>query len=159
MIPGNTQPGWWHPTARSFLIEFFHPRRHTASVSRRAILALIIVGLLAAAGVAYGVVATGKPGALDGFAQCLTAKKVVFYGAFWCSHCQNQKRLFGKSARYLSYVECSTPDGRGQLPACTDKKIDGYPTWEFADGSRQGGEVPLSTLAEKSGCTLPSGAR
>jgi thiol-disulfide isomerase/thioredoxin len=95
------------------------------------------------------------PGKLDGFAQCLKDKGAIFYGAFWCPHCQNQKKMFGRSARLLQYVECSTPNGQGQLSVCTDKKIEGYPTWEFVDGSREGGEVPLSKLAEKTSCALP----
>ena len=95
------------------------------------------------------------PGKYDTFAQCLGEKGAVFYGAFWCPHCQNQKKLFGNSAKKLPYVECSTPNGKGQLQVCTDKKIEGYPTWEFADGSREGGEVPLAKLAEKTSCTLP----
>jgi hypothetical protein len=114
-----------------------------------------IAALAVAAGIAYAVTSSREPGQLDGFAMCLKDKAVTFYGAFWCSHCQNQKRLFGKSAKLLPYVECSTPDGRGQLSACTEKKIEGYPTWEFADGSRESGEVTLERLAEKSGCTLP----
>ena len=96
------------------------------------------------------------PAPLDAFAQCLGEKGATFYGAFWCPHCQSQKKLFGRSARLLPYVECSTPDGRGQLPICTEKKIEGYPTWEFADGTRQSGEVPIATLAEKTGCPLPN---
>ena len=40
----------------------------------------------------------------DGVAQCLTEKGVKFYGAFWCPHCQNQKKMFGRSARLLPYV-------------------------------------------------------
>ena len=95
------------------------------------------------------------PGKLDGFAQCLKDKGAIFYGAFWCPHCQNQKKMFGRSAKLLPYVECSTPNGQGQLPVCNDKKIEGSPTWEFSDGSREGGEVPLSALATKTGCTLP----
>jgi len=95
------------------------------------------------------------PGQLDGFAQCLTDKGAVFYGAFWCRHCQSQKKQFGRSARLLPYVECSKPDGQGQLQVCIDKQIKGYPTWEFADGSRLDGEVPLQKLAEKTQCTLP----
>jgi len=35
--------------------------------------------------------------------------------------------------------------------------IEGYPTWEFPDGSRQSGEVPFSQLSERSGCPLPAG--
>src|SRR5262245_50308877 len=75
------------------------------------------------------------PGTYDAFAQCLKDKGAVFYGAFWCPHCQAQKKLFGSSASLLPYVECSTLDGNAQTAVCTDKKIASYPTWEFADGS------------------------
>lgn len=95
------------------------------------------------------------PGKLDSFAQCLKDKGAVFYGAFWCPHCQNQKAMFGKSVTLLPYVECSTPDGKSQFPICKEKNIEGYPTWIFADGSRLTGEVALETLAEKTGCALP----
>jgi len=88
-------------------------------------------------------------------AQCLKDKGAVFYGAFWCSHCQAQKKLFGLSAKLLPYVECSTVDGRNQIQICKDKNIDGYPTWEFADGSRLNGEISLNQLAEKTSCILP----
>lgn len=97
----------------------------------------------------------GRPGVLDAFAQCLGEKGATFYGAFWCPHCQVQKKMFGKSAKLLPYVECSTTDGKGQLEICTEKKVEGYPTWEFADGSRLTGEVPLATLAEKTSCVIP----
>lgn len=96
-----------------------------------------------------------QPGALDLFAQCLKEKGATFYGAFWCPHCQNQKAMFGKSAKLLPYVECSTPDGKDQLQICQDKNIEGYPTWEFFDGSKESGEVSLSRLSEKTGCPLP----
>jgi len=92
---------------------------------------------------------------LDTFATCLKDKGIKFYGAFWCPHCQNQKKLFGSAASNLPYVECSTPDGKAQNQTCKDKNIQGYPTWEFADGSRESGEVTLEKLAEKSQCTLP----
>ena len=62
------------------------------------------------------------PGEFDEFAQCLKNKGATFYGAFWCSHCQSQKELFGRSAKLLPYVECSNPNGQGQLQVCTDKK-------------------------------------
>jgi thiol-disulfide isomerase/thioredoxin len=95
-----------------------------------------------------------QPGKYDSFAKCLGDRGAKFYGAFWCPHCQNQKAMFGKSAKFLPYVECSTPDGRGQLALCRDKKIEGYPTWEFEDGSRLSGEIPMSVLAEKTGCKI-----
>lgn len=94
------------------------------------------------------------PGKLDVFAQCLEEKGAVFYGAFWCPHCQTQKAMFGKSQKYLPYVECSNASGRGQVSYCNEREITGYPTWEFADGSREFGELSLETLAEKTGCEL-----
>ena len=93
-------------------------------------------------------------GKYDDFAICLKEKGAVFYGAFWCSHCNNQKILFGSSKDLMPYVECSTPDMQ-QNEICKDKKIEGYPTWEFADGSRLTGEVPFETLAQKTSCVLP----
>lgn len=120
--------------------------------SKKTVWVLIGAGALIGALIILG--RTG-PGRLDGFAQCLKDSGAKFYGAFWCPHCQNQKTMFGKSAKLLPYIECSTPDGRGQLQICKDEKVEGYPTWEFADGSRQSGEVPLSILAEKTGCALP----
>lgn len=92
---------------------------------------------------------------LDEFATCLKDKGAVFYGAFWCPHCQNQKKMFGSSEKNLAYVECSTPDGQAQLQICQDKHIESYPTWEFPDGSRETGEVALEKLSEKTGCQLP----
>lgn len=101
------------------------------------------------------------PGEYDDFAQCLTDKGVKFYGAFWCPHCQEQKKLFGKSVNKLPYVECSQPDGNGQLPICTEKEIKGYPTWILPTGERlvpgENGfsvEKSLEILSEKAQCPL-----
>ncbi len=113
---------------------------------------LIVVALLAIIGFWWW---QNQPGQLDEFAKCLKDKGVKFYGAFWCSHCQNQKKLFGKSQKYLPYVECSTPDSRGQLQVCKDASIQVYPTWHFADNSAKEGELTLQQLSEKSGCQLP----
>lgn len=114
-----------------------------------------VVGLAVITGVYFSIKANTGTGKLDTFAQCLKDKGAVFYGAFWCPHCQNQKAMFGKSAKLLPYVECSTPDGKSQLAICQEKKIEGYPTWEFTDRSRESGEVSLEKLAEKTGCQLP----
>jgi len=94
-------------------------------------------------------------GKYDAFATCLKDKGAIFYGAYWCPHCNNQKEMFGTSKTLLPYVECSTPDGKDQTQICKDKQITGYPTWIFADGSKLSGEVPLATLAQKTSCTLP----
>lgn len=85
-------------------------------------------------------------------ADCLKNNGAVFYGAFWCSHCQAQKTLFGAAAPALPYVECSTTDKSEQAQICKDKGITGYPTWIFADGSQLAGELSFATLAEKTNC-------
>ena len=120
----------------------------------------LILGLVVAlvvGGIGFLVYQSNQPGPLDGFAQCLSDKGAVFYGAFWCPHCQNQKKLFGNSARLLPYTECSTADGQGQLQVCKDKEITGYPTWVFADGSRKNGEVSLADLSAATSCPLHTG--
>lgn len=95
-----------------------------------------------------------QPGELDGFAQCINESGAKFYGAFWCPHCNDQKALFGNSAKLLPYVECSTPDRQNQTQECIDAGIQSYPTWEFSDGSRESGVVSLDQLSEITGCQL-----
>ncbi len=115
---------------------------------------IIIVVAVILAGLLLWVNQPWQTGQFDEFAKCLGEKGTVFYGAFWCPHCQNQKKMFGKSAKYLPYVECSTPDGSSQLADCKNKNIESYPTWEFTDGSRLTGQISLAQLSEKTGCQL-----
>lgn len=121
---------------------------------------LYIVGIVLVVIAAVYVLASNRPGSsgrtdLGEFASCLKDKGAVFYGAFWCSHCQDQKKAFGTAAELLPYVECSTADSKGQTAACVEKGIKNYPTWMFADGSREVGKVDLEVLAERTGCVLP----
>lgn len=114
-----------------------------------------LVALVVIAGlVGLLVMQAKKPGKYDTFAQCIADSGATFYGAFWCPHCQAQKAMFGKSAKLLPYVECSEPDGTGQLQVCIDKKIEGYPAWIFADGSRESGQQTLEELAAKTSCVI-----
>lgn len=95
------------------------------------------------------------PGRHDTLAKCLKDKGAILYGTFGCSHCQNQKALFGKSSQFLPYVECSTPDGNNVREECVRAGVKGYPTWQFPDGSRELGEMSLRRLSEKTSCPLP----
>lgn len=104
-----------------------------------------IVGLLAYQG--------SKPGKYDTFAQCIADSGATYYGAFWCPRCQEQKAMFGRSGNLLPYVECSQPD-RKQTQICIDNDITGYPTWIFADGTRQPGMLSLEQLAQATNCSL-----
>ena len=97
-----------------------------------------------------------RPGPYDDFAQCLTDNGVKMFGAYWCPHCQDQKKLFGRSFAKINYVECSLPNQGGQNQLCNDEGIESYPTWQFSDGTRQTGVVTLQQLSEKNGCELKS---
>jgi thiol-disulfide isomerase/thioredoxin len=124
--------------------------------------AYILIGLLVLAGVVYIIVApprtltSSAPGKYDSFAQCIKDSGAIFYGAFWCPHCQAQKAEFGSSAHLLPYVECSTPDGQSQNALCNSKGISEYPTWQFPNSTTTTpGVLELSDLAQRTGCTLP----
>lgn len=94
--------------------------------------------------------------ALRPFATCLKDAGAVFYGAFWCPHCREQKDMFGAAVDSLPYVECSMENGSDQTQVCIDKKIARYPTWEF-NGERVEGVLTLADLAQRTSCQLPEG--
>lgn len=95
------------------------------------------------------------PSPLTAFAECLEEKGAAFYGAYWCPACNDQKALFGNAKNKIPYVECSLPNRGGQTSECTAAGIQSYPTWEFADGERVSGVVPLAELSSRTGCALP----
>lgn len=113
-----------------------------------AIIILVVLGAYA-----YSVW-QDQPGKYDDFAQCLTDSGAKMYGAYWCSHCNAQKQLFGKSFSYVNYIECSLPNQAGQTEFCNEAGIESYPTWEFGDESRVSGEQSLENLAARTGCVL-----
>ena len=115
---------------------------------------IIVVLIVAGIGASVFVKPKSTP-QLDSFAQCIKDKGVIFYGAFWCPHCQKTKAMFGSSAKLLPYVECSTPDGQRQTQICIDKKIASYPTWMKPSGEIITGEHTLAELSTFSGCPLP----
>lgn len=88
-------------------------------------------------------------------AQHLADTGAIFYGAWWCPHCHDQKQLFGKeAAQIINYVECSQADGQGQTPECQEAGITGYPTWEI-NGERLSGTQSLEELAQLTGYDGP----
>lgn len=117
---------------------------------------IVLAGVVvAAAWGAYDYFYYRKVSTLDGFAQCLTDKGAKMYGAWWCPHCADQKEMFGYAFQYVKYTECSPEGQRTMNETCTKAGIKGYPTWQFADGSRVEGPQLLSALSEKTGCKLP----
>ena len=85
---------------------------------------------------------------LDKFAQDLTAAGLTMYGTSWCSHCQNQKKLFDSSFKYINYVDCDKDSG-----ICAIEGIKGYPTWKI-NGESYPGEKSLQDLARLANVTF-----
>jgi len=88
---------------------------------------------------------------LRALVQHLKKIDAKFYGASWCPHCKEQKKLFGAAADRLPYVECSLPGPGGpQAPICRSMNIQSYPTW-IINGRRHERVLMPEELAKLSG--------
>jgi uncharacterized membrane protein len=71
-----------------------------------------------------------------------------FFGAYWCSHCYEQKQRLGKEAMAnVQYIECSKEGLNSQSGICKEREVPGYPTWEIG-GKLYPGEMYLDELEE-----------
>jgi glutaredoxin len=85
-------------------------------------------------------------------AEHLAEKGVLFYGASWCPHCQEQKRLFGASVSRLPYVECNLAGPNApQASACSRAGVQTYPTWVINGRAIVGQVLSLADLADATG--------
>jgi uncharacterized membrane protein len=92
-------------------------------------------------------------------AEHLKSIDAKMYGAYWCPHCCEQKRLFGATAmKELKYVECGEGGQNAQVDVCTEMapaiekatgEKFGFPTWEI-NGQFYSGRKPLTELARLS---------
>lgn len=122
---------------------------------RKKVIFYLII-LIIIIGIAYfGISSSLKPGQYDDFAKCLTEKNVKEYGAFWCPKCAEQKKIFGKSFQYVTYIECDARGSNAQPELCQKEGITGYPTWKI-NNTFYPGVRSLEELSEKSGCNLNS---
>jgi uncharacterized membrane protein/glutaredoxin len=97
---------------------------------------------------------TATPDAIA-LAKHLSASGATMYGAYWCSHCHDQKARFGQAAALeLPYVECDAKGINSQAEQCRAAKIDSYPTW-IVNGEVLSGTQDLADLAEASGYNGP----
>ncbi|MBS3056567.1 MAG: hypothetical protein J4473_03990 [Candidatus Aenigmarchaeota archaeon] len=93
---------------------------------------------------------TGQVTAVDKKAKCLTESNAIFYGTEWCPHCQEQKKMFGDSMKYINFVNCdSNNDHSFDNPAC--EGITSVPTWEI-NRQMYVGTKKVSELAKIAGC-------
>jgi protein-disulfide isomerase len=137
------------------------------SVDEAAITAYSNSQMLAASGVANNVVASAKeaqaPPLKDVPAPPVTATSseralkigadmkelnTRFFGAYWCSHCYEQKQRMGKEAMAnIPYIECAKEGLNSQADLCKERKVPGYPTWEI-NGKLYPGEMYLDELED-----------
>ena len=115
---------------------------------------LITVLIVVALGLAIYLWKRPRVSRLDAFAKCLAARQIKMYGLFWCTHCEEQKEMFGSAFQYVPYIECGTKGSRAEQPSCVEAGVKNFPTWQFVT-DRHEGVLRLETLSEKTGCSLP----
>lgn len=86
-------------------------------------------------------------------AKCLTDKGVIMYGAYWCPHCSNQKKIFGSDFQFIKYQECDPQGVGGDKAACLEAGVTQYPTWKFPGQGNVIGEQQVRDLAKLANCT------
>src|SRR6267142_1771775 len=100
---------------------------------------ILIIVLIAVAGV-LGIYLWMRPRAskLDAFAKCLATRQVKMYGLYWCTHCEEQKEMFGSAFQYVPYIECGTKGSRAEQPSCKQAGVKNFPTWQFVTDRYEG---------------------
>lgn len=77
------------------------------------------------------IVASSSREALD-VAALLRARHARMFGAYWCSHCLDQKEALGREAfSTLDYVECARDGADSRAEICRARGVPGFPTWEI----------------------------
>lgn len=84
------------------------------------------------------------------FARCLTGRGLKMYGTSTCPNCKAQKELFKEGVAYLKIIDCDV-----EVALCNQKRVTGYPTWEFPDGKLLSGVIPMSYFSQVTGCMAP----
>lgn len=130
-------------------------RRPAAPGGGSGITLAMLGGGAAVAAIVLGafVFAAGPEGATPyqlALARHLAQSRAVFYGAYWCPHCQEQKHKFGGAAGLLPYVECDPKGTSPQTERCERDGVKVFPTWVIGS-QRLEGVQSLEALAEVSG--------
>lgn len=105
------------------------------------LISLLVAGILVSSGFTFSYYMF--PGSYDKFAQCLTEKGAVMYGAIeWCTYTQGQAHMFGKSFKYINYKDASELAG-----------IKTRPTWVI-EGKWHEKVQSFETLSAATGCPV-----
>jgi uncharacterized membrane protein/glutaredoxin len=124
-------------------------RSWRSAIAGRGVLAALIILVLHGAYTSTPAEPVGpEDPAIRALAEHLADQGALFYGASWCNHCQEQKRIFGASAARLPYIECS-PGGQNapQLRRCSAAGVRNYPTWVINGQAYPGVVMSLAQLA------------
>jgi len=81
----------------------------------------------------------------DAVAKCI-GKNSVLYVQLGCSHCEDQKKLFGTNYQYLNTIDCFY-----QTQKCIADGIEGTPTWVIK-GQKYVGVQTVEKLQELTNC-------
>lgn len=126
---------------------------NSSGKNKRILLYVAVLALIAGAYLAGRYYKNHK---YDSFAKCLANRNAKMYGLYWCPHCADQKREFGSSFRYVTYVECASEANPHELTAgCKAAGAKLFPSWQFGSDPPKEGVLSLEALSEKTGCQLP----
>lgn len=78
-------------------------------------------------------------------AKCI-GENSELYVRLGCTHCENQKKMFGEYVSYLHPVDCFF-----EREKCAEVGIEATPTW-IINGEKVVGTQEISKLKELTGC-------
>lgn len=106
-------------------------------------LVLIILIVLIAVVVIY--IKNQNPGIPADLAKCIGSKSEL-YVKLGCTHCEDQKKMFGDSLKYLNVTDCWY-----ERDFCLVKGIEKIPTWVI-NRTQYTGVQEIETLKNLTGC-------
>ena len=94
---------------------------------------------------------------LDDFAKCITDGGATFYGTYWCPQCDRQREAFGRSDRYLNYVECASRDSDEAKREC--KRADTLTLTNDTEQKVLGADVAVAEFVGDADCLIEYDSR
>ena len=95
----------------------------------------------------YAMPSAEAPSYQAALARHLRESGAIMYGAYWCSHCREQKSLFGPAAKDLPYVECDPKGVNARPDLCEKANVKAFPTWVIGLQRREGVQSPADLAA------------
>jgi len=109
----------------------------------RAITIIIIIAVIL---LAYYIINKDTNNLDEELAKCI-GQNSVLYVQPGCSHCENQKRLFGDNIKHINQFLCNQDNWK----TCSDLGITATPTWRIKDKNYRGTHS-IETLKKLTGC-------